>query len=123
MSKRDHRPRQDTPVTTHLSEHHDNRLGAVYSSLFAFWTARQGPGRDPRRDTYSVVLFNQNIYHAVIDNTTSTAEELLTGLLRFQPGFGTNFQIAIEAAQTRMDAHWDDERSVKCPLLLPYIVY
>ncbi|KAI0089043.1 hypothetical protein BDY19DRAFT_993275 [Irpex rosettiformis] len=111
MSNTDRRPLEATPMTARIAERHNNRLGAVYQSLFGFWSARQGLGHGPRQDAYSVILFNQHVHHAVIHDTTSTAEELLNNILRYEPGFGTNFTLAIEAGQARMEDQWDNDRA------------
>ena len=112
MSHTDRTPIQATPMTARIAETHNNRLGAVYQSVFGFWSARQGLGNGPRQDSYSVILFNRHVHHAVVDDTTSTAEDLLTSILRYTTGFGTNFASAIEAARVRMDAQWDNDRFI-----------
>lgn len=112
MSNVDRKPLQDTPATSEIARSHNNRLGAVYSSLSAFWNARQGSDRGPRRDAYSVVLFDNHIHHATSHDTVSNPEELLANVLRYRPGFGTNFGRALEGAHRRMTDQWDHERSV-----------
>jgi hypothetical protein len=40
MACTDHQPLSDAPVTTQIRTHAPNRLGAVYSALYCFWSAR-----------------------------------------------------------------------------------
>ncbi|EKM59288.1 uncharacterized protein PHACADRAFT_249677 [Phanerochaete carnosa HHB-10118-sp] len=60
MSVTDREPLKGTPVTARIAARHNNRLGAVYSSLYAFWSTRHAVanGTTSRRDAYSVILFN-----------------------------------------------------------------
>ena len=73
---------------------------------------------------YSVIVFDRHVHHAVVDDTTSSAEDLLTSILRYAPGFGTNFTSAIEAARVRMDTQWDNDRFIAAytPSLHPRII-
>lgn len=57
MGGLDHVPIERTPVATRISSHHNNRYGAVISSLYAFWVARQASNLD-RRDVTSIILFD-----------------------------------------------------------------
>lgn len=60
MASRDRQPLSDTPSTGLISEHANNRYGAVLSSLYSFWTARQAAQpTGARRDAYSVITFNR----------------------------------------------------------------
>lgn len=66
MGGQDHLPVERTPVAARISFNHNNRYGAVISSLYAFWVARQASNPD-RRDVTSIVLFDsqaevRNIY-------------------------------------------------------------
>jgi len=61
MGTKDRRPLPGTPSTALISRHCTNRLGAVYSSLHAFWRSRDAAlsagQAGTRRDAYSVILF------------------------------------------------------------------
>ena len=57
MSAQDHLPIEQTPVARRISSHHNNRYGAVISSLYAFWVARQASNLG-RRDVTSIILFD-----------------------------------------------------------------
>ena len=57
MGEQDHLPIERTPVATRVSSQHNNRYGAVISSLYSFWLARQASNLD-RRDVTSVILFD-----------------------------------------------------------------
>jgi len=57
MAVPDHLPIELTPVAARISANHNNRYGAVVSSLYAFWVARQASNPD-RRDVTSIVLFD-----------------------------------------------------------------
>jgi hypothetical protein len=62
MTRSDRRPLSDSPVTARIVAVANNRFGAVISSLYAFWTARDtairtGSAAGLRRDAYSIVTF------------------------------------------------------------------
>ncbi|KAI0796932.1 hypothetical protein C8Q75DRAFT_796662 [Abortiporus biennis] len=116
MNERDRRPLANTPVTDRISRYHNNRLGAVYSSLFAFWSARlsanSGNGQAPnRRDAYSIVLFDDAFNVVVNNNFTSTPDELLQQLLQYQARGWTNYDGALKTAQSVMESNWSTERT------------
>lgn len=65
MMARDRRPLPDSPATQRIVQRADNRFGAVISSLYAFWTAREaaisaGANSGQRRDAYSIISFHHN---------------------------------------------------------------
>ena len=116
MGFNDNRPLQNTPVTARIAARHDNRVGAVYSSLYGFWQARAsalnaavGNGV-PRRDAYSIVLFDHIVYRSVINDFTSSPDDLLNGLMAFGAGGGTNYTLATTEAQSVMEGNWSTER-------------
>ncbi|KZT12602.1 uncharacterized protein LAESUDRAFT_808190 [Laetiporus sulphureus 93-53] len=117
MSYTDHRPRGDTPSTALITRNHNNRLGAVYSSLHAFWQARHhvtnagGQGAIALRDAYTVLLFDRTVSECVANDFISTHDELLSAVLRYSTGRGTNFFAAIQAAKAAMEQHWNTDRS------------
>lgn len=112
MGSHDQRPLSDTPVTARIARSHNNRLGAVYSSLYAFWHARHATltGTHNRRDSYSVILFNESVVQSVNNDFTSTSEELLNQILGHRATGGTNYGGALQAAQRCMEASWSAER-------------
>lgn len=114
MDYSDRRPLGNTPTTGIISRRHNNRLGAVYSSLQAFWAARSaanaGQAAAIRRDAYTVLLFNQAVSECVVHDFASTPDQLLNAVLRFSADGGTNFTSAIQVAQAQMERHWSPER-------------
>src|SRR6266849_5600542 len=100
MSDTDHRPLADAPAAHLIRQYADNRLGAVYSALHSFWSARhtaimtgqQGAG--VRHDAYSVVLFCDRITNILVDDFTRTPDQLLDTVLAEQPSGCTDFSKA-----------------------------
>ncbi|KAF9220065.1 hypothetical protein BS17DRAFT_739840 [Gyrodon lividus] len=115
MTSRDKRPIRDTPASARIISHSDNRFGAVLSSLYSFWLARDtamnADGRGARRDTYSVILFDNLVTQAVVNDLGSTTDQLLNTLLRYRTSGGTNFTSAIQTAQDVIQRNWSTERS------------
>jgi hypothetical protein len=142
MSLSDRQPLRYGPATDRIVGRANNRLGAVYSALYSFWTAngvgnqragstRRPGGADPygvwsgydsamvgqqsfsmRRDAYSVILFNDSSNTALVNDLTSSPDQLLDRLLVIQAAGGTNFQAALRAGQTVMLQNWSTERPV-----------
>lgn len=117
MGRHDRGPLPDTPVTALINRHAANRLGAVYSSLYAFWTSRHtavNPARRQgsigRRDAYSVLFFHNRVVEGATHDFSSTPDELLRALLAHGTHGGTDFTIALQHAQRTMQRHWSDER-------------
>ena len=114
----DRRPLPNTPVTSRISAQHNNRVGAVYSSLYAFWQARDtavggsSTGAINRRDAYSVVLFDHGVSTVVDNDFTSNPDALLNVVLPFGDGGGTNYTRALERTQALMEQNWSTERFV-----------
>ncbi|KAH8830110.1 hypothetical protein DL96DRAFT_1668099 [Flagelloscypha sp. PMI_526] len=117
MADRDRRPLQGTPVTAEITRVADNRLGAVYSSLFAFWSSRSaainasGAPAQARRDAYSVVFFDSGVSRSITNDFTSTPEELLQSLLQYTPRGWTNYNLAIQETTRVVRENWSTERS------------
>jgi hypothetical protein len=112
MGHTDRRPLNNTPVTTTLRNRHNNRLGSVYSSLYMFWQARHASinvGAN-RRDAYSVILFDYAINNAINNDFSNTPDALLNLVLPYSAGGGTDFNMALQATQHCMEAHWSTER-------------
>ncbi|KAI0259083.1 hypothetical protein BC834DRAFT_908110 [Gloeopeniophorella convolvens] len=117
MSSTDRRPLDNAPAANLIRLYSNNRLGAVYSALYSFWSARQVAVATSqqvaatRRDAYSVVLFDHEISHGVTNNFTSSPDQLLRAVLMHQARGGTNFAAALRAGQTVMSSHWSTERT------------
>jgi hypothetical protein len=65
MTYSDRCPLQDTPVSQRIALTANNRFGAVLSSIYGFWVARDAATRNAaavggRRDTYTVIVFDHN---------------------------------------------------------------
>ena len=116
MSRSDLRPVRNAPGFQLIAPTADNRLGAVLSSLFSFWIARQAAvfrdaqsgGR--RRDAYSVIFFSADPKICVENDLTSSPNELLTSCLGYTPNESHNYTRAIQKAQSLMVSHLCTER-------------
>jgi len=116
MSSGDRRPLTNSPATNKIVRHSNNRLGAVYSSLNSFWSARHaavtgGPQAAARRDSYSVILFDHTVVSGVTNDFTSSPDQLLDAVLTYRAAGGTDFGAAIQRAQTVMEQNWSTERT------------
>jgi hypothetical protein len=133
MGRGDRRPLPDAPASDRIQENANNRLGAVYSALYSFWSARHAAvtlGQQAigaRRDAYSIVLFDTTTLDAVVNDFTSTPDQLLDIVLKERARGGTNFTEALQAGKAIMIRNWSTERFVPLfinPLLfgcaLPY---
>lgn len=114
MAGTDRRPLNDTPASARIAARHNNRIGAVYSSLFAFWSTRHAVanGNANRRDAYSVILFNEGQTSTITNDFTSTPDQLLDNVLVYHAGGGTNYNTALQGAQAVMENNWSTERYV-----------
>jgi len=119
MSHTDLRPLPNTPSTTKISRHNNNRLGAVFSSLYGFWTSRQATANATgqnaaiaRRDAYSMILFDRSATTCISNDFTSSPDDLLNGIATHRVGRGTNYTEALAEAQSVMVQHWSNERCV-----------
>lgn len=117
MSLNDFRPIPNTPATPNIRRHNDNRLGAVYSSLYGFWTSRQAAlsavGQNAviaRRDAYSVILFNHSPTNCISNDFASSPDVLLNTIVSLAADGGTNYAEALTSAQSLMVQHWSNER-------------
>ncbi|KAI9434837.1 hypothetical protein H4582DRAFT_1855657 [Lactarius indigo] len=117
MSSTDRRPLPNAPATNQITRSANNRLGAVYSALYSFWSARHAAvtaGQQSvgaRRDAYSIILFNENAASVLDNDFTSSPDQLLTVVLASHASGGTNFAGALRAGQTAMTQHWSTERT------------
>ncbi|KAI9455148.1 hypothetical protein BJY52DRAFT_1427134 [Lactarius psammicola] len=118
MSNADQTPLPNAPGIDRIKPKADNRLGAVLSSLYSFWIARQATfdrnapsGSGVRKDAYSLILFDSAPTNCIENNFTSSPDELLTAALQYDAGGGTNFTRALKRAQDVMTSHWSTERT------------
>ena len=119
MSLWDLQPLPNTPVTQKICQHNNNRLGAVYSSLYGFWTSRHSAlnavGQNAaiaRRDAYSVILFDHSPARCISNDFACSPDELLDAVVSWQAGGGTDYTEALSEAQSVMVEHWSNERYV-----------
>jgi Mg-chelatase subunit ChlD len=116
MGGSDRKPLADTPVTNKISRRYNNRLGAVYSALHSFWSARHAAmttaqqATSVRRDGYSIILFNHSTSNVVTNDFTSSPDQLLDAVLDYGPSGFTDFTDALNAAQTLMEQHFSSDR-------------
>ena len=116
MARADRKPLPNAAATPRITATANNRLGAVLSSLYSFWTARQAAaGHNAqlgghRRDAYSIIFFSREPLICVENDFTSSPDELLTSCLRYKPFENENYTHAIEKAQSIMTSHWSTER-------------
>ena len=117
MSNTDRLPLPDAPATNRIRRKANNRLGAVYSALYSFWSARHAAGvtsgqetNGARRDAYSVIMFDSTTSNEVVNDFTSSPDELLDIVLNTRAGGSTDFAVALRASQAVMVDHWSTER-------------
>ncbi|KAG2076123.1 hypothetical protein BDR04DRAFT_1003889 [Suillus decipiens] len=114
MCLTDRQPLRNTPASDKIVRSSNNRFGAVLSSLYSFWSARAvavAGQQAVRRDSYSVILFDQSVVDAVVNDFSSSPDDLLDAMLRHRTSVGTNFTAAIQHAQSVMEQHWSTERT------------
>lgn len=118
MTNSDRRPLADSPATDLIRQYADNRLGAVYSALYCFWSARHAAvmgsqqAAAARRDAYSVVMFDKRSINVLVNDFTNTPNQLLNIILAVRPSRGTNFTEGLRAARAIMEQNWSTERLV-----------
>jgi hypothetical protein len=116
MARPDRKPLPNAAGTPRIAVTANNRLGAVLSSLYSFWTARQAALSHNaqlwghRRDAYSIIFFSRDALTCVENDFTSSPDELLTSCLRYKPFENENYTLAIDKAQRIMTSHWSTER-------------
>jgi hypothetical protein len=116
MSNGDRQPLHNAPQTDRIRLRCNNRLGAVYSALYSFWSARHAAATanrqtiSARRDAYSVILFNDVTTRVLINDFTSSPDDLLGIVLERTASGGTNFTEALLEGQAVMEQHWNTER-------------
>jgi hypothetical protein len=117
MSQQDMQPPPDSAGIERIKPTADNRLGAVFSSLYSFWIEREAVisrnsvnGRDGN-DAYSLIFFNHEQSTPIEYDFTSSPDELLTAALHFNATGDTDFSSVLERAQNVMTSHWSSERT------------
>jgi hypothetical protein len=112
MSMDDHRPLQGTPTTAKITAACDDRLGAVYSALYAFWAtgaALRGQG-GARRDAYSVVLFDYEATSILENDLQSSPDQLLDIMLQHRTQGATDYDEALAVTRGVMERCWSTDR-------------
>ncbi|KAJ7491893.1 hypothetical protein FB451DRAFT_510870 [Mycena latifolia] len=118
MRASDFRPLPNRPGADLIIQHSNNRLGAVLSSLHAFWISRSSAA-DPsrrgvicgRKDAYTLIFFDNHTSTCLENDTTQSPHELLLSALRYSASGGTNFRAALLTAEAAMREHWSDARA------------
>lgn len=113
MSENDRQPLVNAPATNRIARYSDNRLGAVYSALHSFWSARHAAlnaDTSARRDAYSVILFDHAVSDIISNDFASSPDQLLDTLLPHRSRGGTDFTMALRSAQTVMEQYFSTER-------------
>ena len=119
MSSMGLQPPRNTPSTVTISRYNNNKLGAVYSSLYRFWTSRQAAANPTgqnaavaRRDAYSVILFDDLAATIISNDFSLSPDNLLSSIASHRASGGTDYTAALTAAQSLMVQHWSNERYV-----------
>ncbi|KAJ7180889.1 hypothetical protein C8R46DRAFT_1070879 [Mycena filopes] len=117
MGGRDLRPLLNRPGADLIVRHNNNRLGAVFSSLHAFWVSRSSafnPGHPGtgvparRKDAYSVIFFDNNATVCVRNDTESSTDQLLSAVVEYTAYGGTDSVAALSTAEDVMQDCWSD---------------
>jgi hypothetical protein len=109
----------NTPVTQRIASVANNRLGAVYSALYSFWSARTNAiaaSGAIRGDAYSVIMFSNRPQILLENDLNTDTNGLLNIMLNQSSNEGTDFNWALEATQETMDKHWSSSRFPYCPI-------
>lgn len=116
MSITDIRPSPSTPAYERIASVADNRLGAVYSALYSFWSARANAlavtGGHLRNDAYSAIVFEGHSNVCFENDLSMEPGELLDIMLHQLPAGGTAFDSALDLTKSTMEAHWNVQRCV-----------
>ena len=106
LSKNDIRPPENSSVSARIRSRMNNRLGAVYSAMYNFWSARQA-AVGHQRDTNTIILHAEDTQSICENDSTRSPIELLDLLLPNAPKEGNCF---INTADTTILKWWDDAR-------------
>jgi hypothetical protein len=115
MSSVDRRPLANAPASAKISGTCNNRLGAVYSALYSFWSARHAAVTSnqqagTRRDSYSILLFDHTMSPAILNDFRSSPDQLLDIVLQYHANGGTDFTAALQRGREIMIQNWSTER-------------
>ncbi|KAG8793625.1 hypothetical protein FRC12_002185 [Ceratobasidium sp. 428] len=114
MASCDRRPLPNTPISAQLSANCNNRYGGVLSALYGFLLSREpavtSSSTQARQDTYSVITFGYTVVTHIANDSTSTANQIITQLAQWRPG-GKNFHLALPQAQLVIETHWSSNRA------------
>ncbi|KIO18759.1 hypothetical protein M407DRAFT_31571 [Tulasnella calospora MUT 4182] len=108
MLEQDCQPLRDQPIARRIASHNDNRFGAVLSAFYQFLLERSSA---PKRDAYSVIVFNGSTEIKMTHDTTSSIDQMVENLLRIKPTGGTNFRRALVTTRQVMEESWSADRS------------
>ncbi|KAJ7504160.1 hypothetical protein B0H11DRAFT_1709774, partial [Mycena galericulata] len=115
MAGTDYQPLPNRPGADLIIRHSNNRLGAVFSSLHAFWVSRSSAlnaGRrgmaGGRKDAYSVIFFDRAAHLCLRNDTQSTPDQLLHSVLGYTADGWTNPAAALSETETLMRECWSD---------------
>ncbi|KAH7882014.1 hypothetical protein F5I97DRAFT_1939518 [Phlebopus sp. FC_14] len=112
----DRQPLANIPVAAYdkIRARSNNRVGAVLSSLYSFWTARAAASahsRVSRRDAYSIIMHDHATDIVCTNDFTSTPDQLLDMCLPYGARGDNDFDLVIRVAQNVMEQHWSTERT------------
>ena len=103
MIENDRQPTPDSPVYEKIRSRMNNRLGAVYSALYSFLSARQIARH--QRDANTIILHAQNTQIVCRNDSTRSPAELLDLLLPNGPNGGNAFDLALKAADRAISTY------------------
>jgi hypothetical protein len=121
MSNYDRQPLANAPMAIQIVA--NNRLGAIYSALYSFWTARHAATTasnrqsvGAQRDAYSVILFNHKATQVLTNDFKSSPDQLLDAVLLYGAEGRRNVLKALITGQAVMAQNWSMERFVSFSL-------
>ena len=88
---------------------------SVQPDLWSDRNARAARGQKAvftRRDSYSVILFNDSAKSTLVNDATGSPDQLLGIMLCQQFGGRTNFAAGLREAEDVMEKNWSTERFV-----------
>lgn len=114
MTLTDRQPLRINPAWNLISRAANNRLGAVYSALHSFWSARataaSQSSTSSRRHAYSAILFNHSPTEVLNNDLSRNADQLLASPPAHTGDGGTNFNKALTTTEQVMERYWSTER-------------
>ena len=113
MGLRDFRPLEDAPISQRIQAVADNRLGAIYSALYGFWSARANAIATigaTRGDAYSVILSGQCPVVVLSGDLTMSPDDMLNSVLAYGPSGRLWPSDPLVAVESVMVQHWNVSR-------------